>query len=130
MSSMELAYVVGVFSLASGLIGGLVAMYLNGTYIPLKEAHPGDVVNFVYLQPAAGQPERYLAKVVGVSKLTQEQIARLDKKSYYRSKDVAFKRTEHLIKCVMKDGTLRNFYAERTVDCKKVPFGGIFHKVS
>lgn len=83
----------------------------------LKEAEPGDVVNFTYRQPVGGPARRYFAKVVEVRKLTEREIADIASKSRYRKGDPEFARTLTLVTCDLPGGKVRNFYAERTESC-------------
>lgn len=95
----------------------------------LKEAEPGDVVNFVYKQPLHGPDKRYLAKVVAVRNLTQEEINNIANKSNYRIEDEEFERTETLVTCDLPGGKSRNFYAERSHSCVKPPMGNIMYPI-
>lgn len=83
----------------------------------LKEAEPGDVVNFTYRQPVGGPARRFLAKVVEVRSLTQEEIARITSRSKYRIGDSEFARSSTLVTCRLPGGQVRNFYAERSDSC-------------
>lgn len=83
----------------------------------LKEAEPGDVVNFTYRQPMGGPSRRFLAKVVDVRNLTEEEIARINSDSKYRRNDSKFARSSTLVTCRLPGGQVRNFYAERTESC-------------
>lgn len=95
----------------------------------LKEAEPGDIVNFTYKQPLSGSGKRYLAKVVGVRKLTMEEIAEIASKSDYRAGDSEFHRTETLVTCTLPGGVSRNFYAERSEGCVRPPMGNIMYPI-
>lgn len=95
----------------------------------LKEAEPGDIVNFTYKQPCSGPGKRYLAKVVGVRKLTREEILHLTSKSDYRAYDDEFVRTETLVTCTLPGGASRNFYAERSERCVKPAMGNIMYPI-
>ena len=111
----------------AGMVCGLVAFgfILWGVYgggrQSLGNAKVGEVYNFIYEQPVSGDPERYLAKVVGLQKLSEESIRRLNWNSNYRRNDPMFVRTHHLVTCQTPDGRIRNFYAERTRNCRKPP---------
>ena len=121
-----------------GLIFTSVAMCLlslcsyhiyHGLYGSLKCANVGDVYNFEYLQPNGGEPQRFLVKVVGLSTLTQEQISKLNATSNYRRYDPVFQRTNHLVTGQSADGKIRNFYAERVVNCRRPLLGSTLFKV-
>jgi hypothetical protein len=101
----------------------------NGITGSLNAAKVGDVFNFEYLQPNNGEPERFLVKVVGVSTLTNEQINKLNARSNYRRYDPVFQRTNHLITGQSADGKIRNFYAERVVNCRRPLLGSTLFKV-
>lgn len=101
----------------------------RGVHGSLSNAKVGDVFNFEYLQPAKGDPERFLVKVLGVNTLSEEQIRRLNAKSNYRRYDDSFQRTRHLITGRSADGTIRNFYAERVVNCRRPLLGSTLFKV-
>ena len=94
----------------------------------LTEAKTGEVYRFKYLQPVTGKAERYMVKILDNRVLSTEQINRLNTKSYRRN-DPKFIRTGHLVTGQCGDGTIRNFYAERTVDCKKTIIPNILNKV-
>jgi hypothetical protein len=95
----------------------------RGVQGSLACANIGDVYNFEYLQPKQGIPERYMVKVVGVQTLTDKQISKLNATSNYRRYDEVFQRTNHLITGQSVDGTIRNFYAERVVNCRRPLLG-------
>lgn len=95
----------------------------NGVHGHFPSANVGEVYNFEYLQPKTGLPERYMVKVVGVSRLTEDQIRRLNATSNYRRYDPVFQRTNHLVTGQSPDGTIRNFYAERVVNCRRPLLG-------
>ena len=111
---------------ALGVVGVAVALFAfayfhvyGGLYGSLKNAKVGEVYNFEYEQPLHGDPERFLAKVIGVSELNDNVINRLNSHSKYRRNDPMFVRTKHLITCQTADGKIRNFYAERTKNCRR-----------
>lgn len=85
----------------------------------LNDAKIGDVCSFDYLQPVEGTTRRHLAKVLEIKKFTEEHIRAMNAKSDYRTQDADFKRTNTLVVCMMPDGKVRNFYAERTRFCDK-----------
>lgn len=89
----------------------------------LTEANVGKVYNFDYKQPYGGETRRHLARVVNVRKLTDLDIARIHAESRYRLGDPEFMRTETIITCQMPNGQHRNFYAERTENCRKTIIG-------
>ena len=117
----------------AGVIACLLAFaafhIYNGIAGSLNAAKIGDVFNFEYLQPNHGEPERFLVKVVGVSTLTNEQINKLNARSNYRRYDPVFQRTNHLITGQSADGKIRNFYAERVVNCRRPLLGSTLFKV-
>jgi hypothetical protein len=114
----------GLFAVAAGLLFAftLYSIY-GGVHANLGTAAPGEVYNFIYEQPYNGDPERYLAKVLEVHTLDDNSIRRLNVRSRYRANDPQFQRTRHLVTCEMPNGTVRNFYAERTTNVRK-PIGG------
>jgi len=85
----------------------------------LENAKIGEIYNFVYRQPVTGTPERYLAKVIDVTTLSEDSIRNLNRRSNYRRFDPIFVRTPHLVTCQTPDGKIRNFYAERTSNCRR-----------
>lgn len=95
----------------------------------LKEAEPGDIVNFTYKQPLTGAGKRYLAKVVGVRKLTPDEIMAITIKSDYRQGDSEFHRTETLVTCTLPGGVSRNFYAERSESCVRPQMGSVMYPI-
>lgn len=109
---------------------GLLAAFLSyavygGVHGSLNSAKVGEVYNFTYEQPLHGEPERYLARVLDVHTLDDASIRRLNVRSRYRANDPQFQRTRHLVTCQTPDGTVRNFYAERTRNCRKPLFAGL-----
>lgn len=105
-------------------VAGLVFLAAYG--VPtrgLSDARVGEIYNFVYEQPLEGDPERYLAKVLGIQMLDDNSIRRLNRRSNYRRNDPEFKRTRNLVTCRTSDGKVRNFYAERTRSCRKPLLG-------
>lgn len=107
----------------------VVAVFCGGYYLhrgmysgentSLSEAKVGEVYHFIYNQPATGSPERFLAKVVSVREMRDDELIRLDAKSRYRRYDDSFERSRHLVKCRTLDGKIRSFYAERTAWARK-----------
>lgn len=120
----------GLFAVGVGAAVILFALFhvYSGIKASLSTAAVGDVYNFEYLQPHKGDPERYMIKVLGVSKLTRGQIGRLNATSNYRKYDPIFLRTTNLITGESPDGTIRNFYAERVVNCRRPLLGGALFK--
>lgn len=114
------------------VVAAIVAFALFHVYMgvsaTLANANVGEFYNFQYLQPKEGDRERYMVKIIGVHTLTAEQIQRLNRKSYYRRNDSSFERTNHLITGQSPDGTIRNFYAERVVNCRKPLLAGVVFK--
>lgn len=112
------------FLIALMIVGGFI--FYNtywGVYDSLTNARIGSVYNFRYFQPLKGEYERYLAKVVDIRHLTQQEIARLNWISDYRIFDKEFKRSPTLITCQMSNGEYRQFYAERSDMCKRTSIG-------
>ena len=107
-----LAVLAFVYSLARGVTGSL------------STAKVGEVYNFEYEQPLHGEYERVLAKVIEpVYELSDIHLRKLNARSSYRRNDANFKRTKHLVTCEMADGSIRNFYAERTRNVRRLPIG-------
>ena len=109
-----------------GVTIAAVAMFLfayfnvySGMTDSLQNAKIGEIYNFEYEQPLHGDPERFLAKVIGVSELNENAINRPNSHSKYRRHDPMFVRTKHLVTCQTADGKIRNFYAERTKNCRR-----------
>jgi hypothetical protein len=117
-------------------VGIVVAMALfffyatyRGVHDNLSNAVAGIVYNFRYFQPLTGDYERYLAKVVGIRKLTDIEIARLNWSSDYRMYDKSFSRSNTLVTCLMGNGDYRQFYAERSDMCRRSAVGELLFKV-
>lgn len=92
----------------------------GGIHSSLKNAKVGQIYNFEYEQPYHGEPERILARVIEpVYTLSDESIRKLNARSAYRKNDPNFQRTKHLVTCEMPSGEIRNFYAERTKNCRR-----------
>lgn len=123
----EFVYIFGSV-LAVGVMVGLYYFFagVNGN---LADAKEGEVYHFKYLQPSTGEAERYMVKIIGKQQLTVEQINRLNARSNYRKYDPIFMRTGHLVTGQSKDGKIRNFYAERTVDCKRSLLGNLMSTI-
>lgn len=122
---------IGAGVLVAGVVG-LIAFAMfhvyGGVHGNLANAKVGQVYNFKYEQPLFGQPERYMAKVISVHTLDDESIRRLNARSRYRKYDDNFIRTRHLVTAQSHDGTVRNFYAERTTDVRRPLLGGVVFK--
>lgn len=84
----------------------------------LAKSKVGRIYNFEYNQPYSGETRRHLARVVEIRRLTENDIARINSSSRYRSGDHQFMRTETIVTCQMPDGGYRNFYGERTDKCR------------
>jgi hypothetical protein len=113
--------VVGGMVLAS-VAFGLFHIY-GGLRDSLTNAKVGSVYNFLYEQPLHGEPERYMARVLEVHRLSQDSINRLNARSNYRKYDTNFQRTTHLVTAQTPDGRIRNFYAERTRNVRRPLLG-------
>lgn len=94
----------------------------------LAEAKTGEVYRFKYLQPVTGKGERYMVKILDNRVMSTEQINRLNTRSYRRN-DPLFIRTGHLVTGQCNDGTIRNFYAERTIECKKTIIPNVLSRI-
>jgi hypothetical protein len=115
---------VGVSVVALFAIGFLLYNAIRGVHGSLTTAKIGEIYNFEYEQPYHGDPERILAKVIEpVYTLDDLTIRKLNARSGYRRNDPSFKRTKHLVTCEMADGSIRNFYAERTKNVRRLPIG-------
>jgi len=106
---------------------GLFHIY-GGLRDSLTNANVGSVYNFLYEQPLHGEPERYMARVLEVHRLSQDSINRLNARSNYRKYDTNFQRTTHLVTAQTPDGKIRNFYAERTRNVRRPLLGGVAFK--
>ena len=120
--------IAGVITIV--FLGVVMAFLTNSIYggskADLSRAKIGEVYNFLYEQPHHGDSERYLAKVVDVWQLSDDSIRRLNSTSNYRAQDLKsgdFQRTHHLVTCAMPNGSVRNFYAERTKSCRRPLLG-------
>jgi hypothetical protein len=117
-----------VVAMLAGLVAfGLYHIY-RGVNDSLSNAQIGKVYNFEYDQPLTGDPERFLARVLSVHRLSNDSIARLNAKSRYRRYDGNFVRTTHLVTAQTPDGKIRNFYAERTRNVRRPLLGGVTFK--
>jgi len=110
-------------------VGCFVAFHLyRGVHDSLTNAKIGGVYNFHYQQPLQGEPERYMAKIMSVHRLSDQSIRRLNATSRYRRNDSNFQRTTHLVTAQTPDGKIRNFYAERTTNVRRPLLGGVAFK--
>jgi hypothetical protein len=127
---MNDAFVIGVCCACA--IAVLVVFFLYNTYrgvnASLADATCGTVYNFRYFQPMSGDYNRYLAKVIDVRKLNNAEISRLNWMSDYRRGDKEFKRSNTLVTCLMGNGDIRQFYAERSDMCKRTAVGNLLFK--
>ena len=115
---------VGAGVLAVVALGFFLYSAVRGVSGSLSTAKVGEIYNFEYEQPHHGEAERVLAKVISpVNTLNEFQIRKLNARSAYRRNDPKFQRTKHLVTCEMSDGTIRNFYAERTRNVRRLPIG-------
>ena len=115
---------IGMVGVAVLVVGFFLYNAFRGVSGSLTTAKVGEVYNFEYEQPYHGEPERILAKVIEpVHTLDDYQIRKLNARSAYRRNDPSFKRTKHLVTCEMVDGSIRNFYAERTRNVRRAVFG-------
>lgn len=112
-----LALALGVAAICLVAFGAYVCF--GGREASLVDAVVGQVYNFEYLQPLHGENERHLAKVIEKTVLSDRAIEALNRRSGYRKNDKDFKRTRNLVTCETANGEVRNFYAERVVNCRK-----------
>ena len=112
-----LALALGVAAVCLVAFGAYVCF--GGRKANLADAEVGQVFNFEYLQPLHGDSERHLAKVIEKTVLSDRAIEALNRRSGYRKNDKDFKRTRNLVTCETANGEVRNFYAERVVNCRK-----------
>jgi hypothetical protein len=123
MSNDTMIVMVGAGVVAVIAFLALAYNVIRGVHGSLVNAKVGEVYNFEYEQPLHGEPERILARVIEpVYTMNEQQIQRLNARSNYRTNDPNFKRTKHLVTCEMVDGTIRNFYAERTKNVRRCVF--------
>lgn len=122
----EFFIMVGVGLVA---VAGFVLYNLRvGFNANLAEAKTGEMYRFKYLQPVTGKAERYMVRILDNRVMSTEQINRLNANSYRRN-DPKFIRTGHLITGQCGDGTIRNFYAERTIECKKTIIPNVLNRI-
>ena len=112
-----LALALGVAAVCLIAFGAYICF--GGRKASLIDAEVGQVFNFEYLQPLHGDSERHLAKVIEKTVLSDRAIEALNRRSGYRKNDKDFKRTRNLVTCETANGEVRNFYAERVVNCRK-----------
>ena len=113
-----------IFAGVASCVVSFVGFHIyRGLHDSLTNAEIGTVYNFEYVQPVTGDAERYMAKVIDVSKFSDDWIARLNRTSNYRRNDPAFKRSNNLITAQTFDGKIRNFYAERTRNVRRPLLG-------
>ena len=109
----------------------LTASFIYYTYggdnDSLVGARVGSTYNFIYEQPLTGTYDRYLARVKSVRKFTVDDVRRMNFTSNYRLHDKLFTRGNTLVTCELPDGTIRNFYAERTSSCRRSLTGGLLY---
>lgn len=121
MSNEVIVGIVGCVALV-GFMTYFFLSAIRGYAGSLTSAKVGEVYNFEYEQPYHGEPERVLAKIIEpVYTLDDNSIRRLNARSAYRKNDPNFKRTKHLVVCEMPTGEIRQFYAERTKNVRKLP---------
>jgi hypothetical protein len=121
--SNEMFVMIGAGVVAVIAFLALTYNIVRGVHGSLTNAKVGEVYNFEYEQPYHGEPERILARVIEpVYTMDDYQIKRLNARSNYRANDPNFKRTKHLVTCEMVDGSIRNFYAERTKNVRRCVF--------
>lgn len=120
--------VVTVLCLVSVVCMFCVALfYVLNTNVKFANAKPNSVYSFDYVQPLTGERTRKFAKVISKSKFDDGWLKYLDSTSKYRRTDPNFKRTNNLVTCKMTDGEIRQFYAERVVNCRRIPFAGLMY---
>jgi hypothetical protein len=127
MSDFVLSAIVSTVALV-GLVTFVLFHIYRGVHDSLTNATIGGVYNFEYEQPVTGDPERYMAKVLSVHRLSNDSIQRLNSTSRYRRHDSQFVRTTHLVTAQTPDGRIRNFYAERTRNVRRPLLGGTLFK--
>lgn len=127
MSEFVLSAIVSTVVLV-GLVSFVLFHIYRGLHDSLSNARVGSVYNFEYQQPVTGDPERYMAKVLSVHRLSNDSIQRLNRTSRYRRHDDQFIRTTHLVTAQTPDGRIRNFYAERTRNVRRPLLGATLFK--
>lgn len=127
MNDLLISMMVGSLVVA-GVVSFVLFHIYGGLHDTLSNARIGKVYNFEYEQPLDGEPERFMAKVLSVHRLSNDSIARLNARSRYRKNDNDFIRTTHLVTAQTPDGKIRNFYAERTRNVRRPLLGGALFK--
>ncbi len=105
----------------------IALFYILNTNVSFANAKPNSVYSFDYVQPLTGERTRKFAKVISKAKFDDGWLKYLDMTSKYRRTDPMFKRTNNLVMCKMSDGEIRQFYAERVVNCRRIPFAGLMY---
>ena len=103
---------------------GVIGFYFAtiGVKANLVNASIGQVYSFDYVQPHNGERRRVMAKVLDVYRMDDSSIRRLNRFSNYRRDELVkgdFQRSNHLVTCQTPDGNIRQFYAERTENCRR-----------
>jgi hypothetical protein len=124
----EVSLMVGGVVIVSAVLAFIGFHMFRGINDSLSNARIGGVYNFFYEQPLTGVPERYMARVLEVHRLSEDSIRRLNRQSRYRRNDNNFQRTTHLVTAQTPDGKIRNFYAERTRNVRRPLLGGVAFK--
>jgi hypothetical protein len=120
--------IAGMVCCVVAVVGFILFHVCRGTADTLSNARIGGVYNFQYEQPVTGDPERFMARVISVHRLSADSIQRLNRTSRYRKHDNQFVRTTHLVTAQTPDGKIRNFYAERTSNVRRPLLGGALFK--
>lgn len=110
-----------------GCVFCVTLFYVLNTNVKFANAKPNSVYSFDYVQPLTGERTRKFAKVISKAKFDDCWLKYLDSTSQYRRNDPTFKRTNNLVTCKMTDGEIRQFYAERVVNCRRIPFAGLMY---
>jgi len=124
----EVSLMVGGVVIVAAVLAFIGFHMFRGINDSLSNARIGGVYNFFYEQPLTGVPERYMARVLEVHRLSEDSIRRLNRQSRYRRNDNNFQRTTHLVTAQTPDGKIRNFYAERTRNVRRPLLGGVAFK--
>lgn len=118
----DMVVITGVCFVVACFILFVLYYIMNGVHGSLAHSIVGEIYNFEYEQPLTGEYKRFLAKVISpVVMMTDNDVKRLNTKSRYRRYDANFVRGKCLVTCQMVDGTIRNFYAERTRNVRRLP---------
>jgi len=124
----DVSLMVGGVVIVAAVLAFIGFHMFRGINDSLSNARIGGVYNFFYEQPLTGVPERYMARVLEVHRLSEDSIRRLNRQSRYRRNDNNFQRTTHLVTAQTPDGKIRNFYAERTRNVRRPLLGGVVFK--